>query len=310
MPMFRLIVLLFLGSAFACQGPIDNVEFKDNEDCFRGALLGSRFESFEALKDVVHFEYITEPKKKVIISYKCYGHEVVSILEEGISEKDFADAYRGNIFKKLVFAIKTPYGVLHRHDLTNFFVLSRRMLKYFGEGDVSFFDLAEAMMNNIYNEDLDPNFERDTGEKGYLNTFNHITSQALAAAIFSDKLADFLADVHERKKMPELITGEFTEDQINDLDEGALDNYIDIINNECGQKLGKELKAKYGITRHSEWTPELLSNFLNDIQSYGSWAFQVRIKPFSPEDEKIIRFSDKLNVLLNCPECYNKGINP
>ena len=92
-----------------------------------------------------------------------------------------------------------------------------------------------------------------------------------------------------------MITGKFPEEEIKDLEEGPVDNYVDLINNEWGQELGKQLKKKYNINRETYWTPELLANYLNDIQSYYSWAFQIGFKPFRPEDEVIQRFSNKVN---------------
>ena len=79
----------------------------------------------------------------------------------------------------------------------------------------------------------------------------------------------------------------------------AIDNYVDIINNEWGQELGNVLKKKYNISSETYWTPILLANFLNDIQSYYSWAFHIGFKPFRAEDEMVIRFSDKINLVMN-----------
>jgi len=118
-------------------------------------------------------------------------------------------------------------------------------------------------------------------------------------SIFSERIADFISDVHERYYTPELITGAFTEDQLLDLEVGPLDNYLDIINNEWGQELGKELRIKYHITRNTHWTPEILANYLNDIQSYHSWAFQIGFNPFRASDDLVIRFSHKINRVLH-----------
>ena len=77
-----------------------------------------------------------------------------------------------------------------------------------------------------------------------------------------------------------------------------MDNYVDLINNEWGQELGKQLKEKYNIDRETNWTPELLANYLNDLQSYYSWAFQIGFEPFRPEDDVVRRFSDKINIVM------------
>ena len=138
----------------------------------------------------------------------------------------------------------------------------------------------------------------DLSEKGYLNTFNHITGQAFMTSIFSEKFADFIADVHERGNMPELITGVFTNDQIMDLEKGPVDNYVDMINNEWGQELGERLKKKHQITSTTNWAVEFLAMFLNDIQQYYSWTFQVGFEPFKPEDDVVKKFSFKLKKVL------------
>jgi hypothetical protein len=179
--------------------------------------------------------------------------------------------------------------------------LGRRRPWQFGKGDVAFYDLAEAMVQHIAAVDTIDMPARDLSEKGYLNTFNHITAQAFMTSIFSEELADFVADVHERFNMPELIAGHFTEKQLSDMETGPVDNYIDIINNEWGQELGKVLRKKYGLTKQTVWTPALLTAYLNDIQSYHSWAFQIGFTPFRSSDEKVIQFANKINTVLMLP---------
>jgi len=85
----------------------------------------------------------------------------------------------------------------------------------------------------------------------------------------------------------------------SDLGEGPVDNYVDLINNEWGQKLGRQLKEKYNINRITYWTPELMTNYLNDLQDYYGWAFQIGFKPFRPEDEQVRKFSKKINYVLH-----------
>ena len=85
---------------------------------------------------------------------------------------------------------------------------------------------------------------------------------------------------------------------MDDLESGPVDNYVDIINNELGQELGRLLKLKYNITRETEWSPTLLADYLNDIQNYYSWSFQVGFTPFKPSDEAVIKFAFKINALM------------
>ena len=168
----------------------------------------------------------------------------------------------------------------------------------FGEGDIAFYDLAEATVDHITDADLVYIPTEDLSEKGYLNTFNHITAQAFMTTLFSDKIAEYVSAVHERHTMPTLITGVFTEDQLTDLESGPVDNYLDLVNNEWGQLLGKVLQKKYGITKHTVWTPDLLANYLNDTQNYYSRAFGIGFSPFRPTDDMVLRFANKLNRVL------------
>ncbi len=272
------------------------------------ALLGSRFQSFEELKSVIRIEYFTKGSTSgdsgkvnsmVLVSDCSNGHEVINILKAGISQGEISKARDGDLADRIKVLLKSPYAVGKRAELSKVYNLARRRTDLFGEGDPAFFDLAKAAEQNINTDDLAFITARDSSEKGYINTFNHMTAQAFITSCFSEKLADFVGDTHERYYHPELITGKFSEKEIRDLDEGPVDNYVDVINNEWGQELGKALRKKYHITRETRWTPELLANYLNDIQSYYSWAFRIGFKPFQPEDELVIRFSRKMNMVLH-----------
>ena len=270
-----------------------------------GALLLTCFNSFSQFKSVVELEYIqaapllsniTEPR--VRMTYKCGDHEVTSVLRAGVCETDFTRARDGYFWDKINIVLNSPFAIMHRKQLKCIESLERKRPWIFGKGDVAFYHLAETMVHHISEQDKVNMPPANLSEKGYLNTFNHITAQAFMTSIFSEKIADFVADVHERAKMPELITGVFTETQIKDLENGPADNYIDMINNEWGQELGKTLRIKYDITPKTHWTPKLLADYLNDIQSYHSWAFQIGFMPFKPTDEIVIRFAGKLNTVL------------
>lgn len=259
------------------------------------ALLLTRFNSLAELKEVVDIEYTTD---EVMLNYKSGNREVSSVLRSGVSEDDFMRARRGGVWAKVQVALMTPYAVVNRNNLMVIENLGRRRPWDFGKGDVAFYDLAETMVKNILPEDLAAMPEKDTTEKGYLNTFNHITAQAIMTSIFSERLADFIADVHERHNMPELITGIFTEAQLTDMKDGPTDNYIDLINNEWGQELGKSLQSKYQLSTATIWTPQLMADYLNDIQGYYSWTFGIGFTPFRTTDEIVIRFAAKINLLL------------
>ena len=262
----------------------------------RGALLGTRFKSLEALKSVIQIEY---GDSMVRVHHCSNGREVTAVLATGTSQGDLIKAMaHGTIWNRLRLLFRCPFAVMNRKDLQYVFYLSRWCPDLFGEGDLAFFDIAKSSVGNINTPELAFRNVRDSTEKGYLNSFNHMTSQAFITSCFSEEMADFIADAHERYRHPELITGKFSEAEIIDLEEGPVDNYVDLINNEWGQELGKQLKAKYSIGPETTWTPELLANYLNDLQHYYSWAFQIGFKPFRPEDEAVLRFSNKIDGFM------------
>ena len=273
----------------------------------RGALLGTRFNSLEELKSVVQIEYEVGtihsdsmvPENGLVRLRHCSnGREVVSVLAKGTSQGDILKARHGTFGDRFRLLFHCPYAVMYRKDLGRANTLSRWRPQWFGEGDLAFFDIAKSMVENINTPDLAFRHPKDSTEKGYLNSFNHITSQAFMTSCFSEEFADFIGDAHERELHPELITGKFTEKQLKDLEEGPVDNYVDIVNNKWGQELGKHLKEKYRIDHETKWTPELLANYLNDLQAYYSWAFQIGFEPYRPEDEAVRRFSKKIDAVM------------
>ena len=297
----RLFIVLVLISGVACNQQIipDSIEMPA-----KGALITTRINSFEDLKEIIDIEYSRSGTPQVNVTHSVDGYEVQSILRSGLDESDFIRAQKGDIWDKISLAFKTPYSVIYRKDLLRAYILARWRCDVFGEGDIAFFDFAQTMVRHISKVDIAETQEGDLSEKGYLNTFNHITAQAFMTTIFSEKMSDLIADVHERDRIPELITGDFTEEQINDINNGAVDNYVDLINNEWGQELGKKLRKKHNITHSTIWTPELLATYLNDVQSYLSWVFQIGFEPFRPSDDIIQRFAFKINSVMEDVSVY------
>ena len=279
----------------------------DNDHYGQGGLLLTDFKSLDEFNEVVMVEYAQDlygpswaknHKPEVRLTYTKGGRVIVSSLKSGISQEDFVKVRNGSFWKKIWLGLKCPFALTHRADLMSIEHLGRRRPPLFGKGDAAFYDLAESMVAHIYDQDLIDMSCEDLSEKGYLNTFNHITAQAFMTSIFSEKVADFVADVHELYNMPALITGEFTTAQLSDFENGPVDNYVDMINNEFGQEIGKNLRNKYKLSRKTVWSPALLANYLNDILSYNSWSFQIGFRPFLPGDEMIIHFANKMNMVI------------
>lgn len=270
----------------------------------RGALLLTRFSSFEDFREVVHIEYEggalegNVKNSRVRLTHICGNKSVHSLLKKGVSERDFVRARDSGFWARVSLVFRSPYSIWNRKRLSKMYALSRRRGAVFGEGDVAFYDLAESMTDHIVSYDKELLSPQDLSDKGFINTFNHVIAQAFITSIYSEKLADFIADSHERKAMPELITGVFTEEQLSDVENGPTDNYLDIINNEWGQELGKQLQEQFKVSHKTTWNPELLSAYLNEMQQYFSWSFEIGFNPFSPTDEVVIRFSEKINVVM------------
>jgi hypothetical protein len=321
---YRLLFFLMLWAMGACQeapSPPHPVEERAAEPAgmalngpegafVKGALLTKKFQSLQALESEVDLDYDhllqgsvwgVEIRPLVRFVHKSCGHVAGGTLAAGVSQKDFIDARDGGLGEKLWLVIHAPYAVWNKGNLQKAYYLARRIDLKFGVDDVAFYDFAEAMMCNIRGESSGNIPSEYLSEKGYINTFNHVTGQAFVTSIFSARLASLIADAHERSHLPQLITGTFTNEQLVDVENGAVDNYVDLINNKWGQKLGEMLREKYHIHRKTRWHPELLANYLNDLQAYFSWALKVDFQPFRASDELIVRFSEKLNIVLKTP---------
>lgn len=302
----RFYFLLVMISFFACQ----SLEEKSSKghirhDDIKGPLLGTSIKSFEELNQIVDIKYNDAPKKYVRLLQSNSNQNIISVLTQGITEKDLSKVSKGTLTDKVILALKEPQLAIYRKDLNRCYVLSRRMGEYFGDKDISFYDLALEMTKHIQLNPFDSLYKNQKTEKGFVNTFNHVIAQSFVTAIFSESHADLIADIHERANMPELVTGDFSEDQLKDLKTGPVDNYVDIINNEWGQEYGKDLKIKLDINRHTFWSSKLLSKYLNSIQSEFCWVYEISMKPFRSEDEILKKFAKKLNLVLHSSNHYN-----
>jgi hypothetical protein len=261
-----------------------------------GPLIATRYPNLQALETTVQITYHADG---VTITQCSNGTAIQSSLSQGVSEKDFRIARDSGLVERVSLAIRSPYALFQLGDLKRIFVLSRRKQKVFGAGSVAFYDFGERMTQHIVSSHRNQIAEDDWGEKGFLNTFNHVTAQAFVTAIYDETMAEYVADVHERYNMPELITGDFKPKQLTSPTNNPVDNYVDMINNEWGQQLGMRLKAELEIGRNTVWTPVLLADFLNELQCFYAWSLGVRFAPFEADDDEVIRFSKKLNLVLH-----------
>lgn len=303
--MVRFLLLFTLILFISCNVGNEETENALNEPfIFAQPVLASRFNSLDDFKSKFQVTYFNNDggnssNSKVQLKLLGEKTETLGELKSGLSQDDIIKARDGNILEKVKLALRSPYTIRIRKNLEKGFVLARRWRGTIGNRDVAFYDLALALSQHINSPELAYKNARDSGEKGYVNTFNHIAAQAVLTSFFSKELASFLADLHERKNMPELTTGNFTPEQLQDTSNYPEDNYVDIINNSIGQELGLVLQKKYQLNEVKQCTPELFANYLNDVQGYLSWSMRIGFEPFCSNDEVVVRFANKLNHVLN-----------
>lgn len=269
-------------------------------------LISSRFRNLSQLQDIVTIRYQKDYSKLdsieclnsvVHLSYRSNGDLINRSMCAGVSQDVVLEIKNSGFINRIQFILANLSLVRQRKELEKTYILSRRRPFIFGPNDVAFYDLALNCLYHINTPTLAFKNIRDSSDKGYINTFNHITAQAIITSIYSEDLADFIGDLHERSNMPEITSGRFTEKQLGDSINSPEDNYIDIINNEIGQKIGLQLKKKYKLSKNTLITPILLAAFLNDIQSYYMWSLEIGLDIFRPTDDVVIKFANKFNSL-------------
>ncbi|MDB4347537.1 hypothetical protein OAB01_02660 [Bacteroidia bacterium] len=310
--MVRLLLLFILVLCLACRGSDKSTNIKVGKETGNALyeplilaqpVLASRFNSLDDFKSKVQVKYYNYngcmgSNSMVQLKLKNKKSETKCELKSGLSQAVIIKAKNGGLLDKVKLTLRSPHTIRIRNNLKNVFLLARREAGIFGYRDVAFYDLALALSQHINKTERAYKNTKDSGEKGYINTFNHIAAQAIITSFFSKELASFVADVHERKNMPELTTGKFTPEQLQDTSNYPEDNYVDIINNAIGQELGLVLQKKHQLDEVKQCTPELFANYLNDLQSYLSWSMGIELEPFHSNDEVVVRFAHKLNHVL------------
>ena len=284
----------------ACSWESSNENFTTHR-----ALLASRIHSLEELKRIVKVDYFPKDTvdktatKYVCLTYSSMGKEISAVLKEGIDQDEIVKAKDGSLLDKLSILFKDPFAIKIRDNLKRINILARRFRIKYGDEDLAFYDLGLASLKNIRKTEHSFTTALDSSENGYINTFNHVTAQALISSIFGIETAEFVAVVHERENMPELMDKNVISNLNNsDMINQAVDNYVDLLNNKMGQLLGSALSNKYNINRRTVWNEQLLSSYLNDVQEFYRYSFNISMKPFNEDDEIVIRFSRKLKAVL------------
>lgn len=301
----RIIILSIILAAF-CQNCYMNMdEFVETSEAIffpnASPLLASSFNDSRLFSErvAIQFDSIKDDKlgragdESITLSYNSNGDTIICTLSRGVSQNDIIKVRDGSITDKIIFSLEKPQVVSSRIDLNKIYKLARRRPTLFGEGDVAFYDLAEMMVKNMRKDSTDSQYSVHFSEYGYINTYNHVVAQALITIIYSDAIADSIACYHERIRSDELISPLKHEE----LSQMHIDNYVDIINNEIGQRLGLAISNFLLVNRHDEWNPQKLSKVLNLLQSYFSRHFHTSFEPFRPNQREIIRFTQKINIV-------------
>ena len=194
---FRLVLGLLLLFSVGCKKPNpegqSNIEnssealFKEKKLAVRGALVSTRFSSFEELKKTIKIEYFNNCGVEmeqcnywVKLAHQSNGKKVQSILAEGVSELDFIAARDSGFISKIKLLFLSPYSVYKRKELKAVAILARKNWHIYGEGAPAFYDMSKHIMGNIDPEDLELLDSLDlNSEKGYFNTVNHILALSL-----------------------------------------------------------------------------------------------------------------------------------
>ncbi len=288
--------------------PCFNINEKSRYGTLCKPLLACRFRDLDHLKTKVNITYNKDytiqdttncTNSTANIIYVSNNERLKHVLKSGTRQSDLINIQSSNLMSKIFFTIQNLKCIRKRKELEKVHYLSRRREDIYGSRAVAFYNISEAIVKNINTPDIAIDSYRDTLEKGYLNTFNHILSQAIITSFFSLELADMVGDLHELENMPQLACGVFSTVQLADTTNNPVDNYVDIINNLIGQKIGLKLRSKFCIRSNSFISNEFITCYLNDIQNYLSWSLGIGISDFKPNDELIIKFTQKLNILLH-----------
>jgi hypothetical protein len=256
-------------------------------------LIATDYKTMEELNKVIKITY----SKQVINSRVSAGKEIHSVnvqqtfggttVEDNLhtsepSQEQLKSARDGGLGIKLIVGATFPQAAYYKGELEKIEKLSFRAKN---EQKMALGDIAKSFLEN------------SSATRGTLeNTYLHTLGQGFITILFGEGAANFSGHLHERIQEG-LITGNLSNQEIGQ----AIDNYSDLINNQWGQLWGNEIKAKFGITSGTEWTPELTAGVLNEFQNKLSSSMGINFnKSYSASnDTKKQGFVEKLTEFIN-----------
>ncbi len=273
---------------FASNTPIWAVDLDGLE-----ALVSSDYSTLEALKKSINIKY-DKDDVSVTVSHTFNNASVTKILGQGIRERDLRQLQSGSFSEKVSAVFNNPSIIYHERVLKGSLILAYKKSNI---TDIGNYHVAQIMANNLAGS---ASLSHQNSEKGLVNTFNHILGQAVLTIFYGASSADYVGDAHERGQ-PSLMTGAITEAETMQ----AIDNYVDLINNQWGQTLGNELRQKYGnivdvggLVFDGKFNENLVNTnlanvagFLNDVQNYVGNTFGYTGKAFSSTDEIVKQYT-------------------
>jgi RHS repeat-associated protein len=268
---------------FASNTPIAAVDLDGLE-----ALVAKDYGTLESLKKSINIVYRGEDVEdaSVSVTHTYLERSASNTLNNGIGDEELKRAANGDFDLQFETAKKYPMLILYKGSLQKKQSLSYRNKNNSG---TALYYVASAMVNNIKGS-LKENHQ---GDRGLVNTFNHLGGQAIITMLYSRYSADFAGDIHERDQ-PSLRTGKIKKSEVSQ----AIDNYVDLVNNSWGQKLGSKLAGNFRNNLHNGvWFDRDTSELLNEIQNYYSETFGYEFNEFTKDTPIVKQFTDLLNEL-------------
>lgn len=250
-------------------------------------LLATDYSSLEDLKKDINIEYNEDKSVDLeLVSHPEINHK----LTDGVGDKEIKDlknqASKASLLEKANIAFDHPQLAWYRNDLQAIETMSYRKKNI---AELGLYNIADAFRNDIESGAS----AKELGDKGLVNTFNHTFGQSVITMLFGENVADLAGDIHERDQ-PALRTGEFKNS--GDITQ-AIDNYVDIMNNQIGQDLGADFKKKFAASLHFGFTPEASAELLNEGRDFFAKSFNLKFgkEKYTAEDDLAKRFCIVLN---------------
>jgi hypothetical protein len=268
----------------------------------RKPLIASDYKNLKALKQVIDIRNIpattvTLPGEdhrpprtfqipaRVAVSYPKAGLTDINELSEStVTQAELKAAAAGGFLDKAAVALAHPELVWFKSDLEAIEKLS--FVKKNTAGS-AIGHVTDAMLTHIK-----PPAKSKAASEGRQNMLLHVFGQAVITTLFGRAAADLAGDIHERD-MASLISGAITPAEAK----GAIDNYVDLINNVYGQQLGAQLATSVGVGvgGGTTWDPALTTEYLNAAQRWISREMGWKMSDFTVSDSVVVKFTALLN---------------